>query len=36
MGLVVAQLRIGEETSERAYNPVNNEKTQGEIVFRFR
>lgn len=36
MGLVVAQLRIGEETSERAYNPVDNEKTQGEILFRFR
>jgi O-antigen ligase len=35
MGLVVAQLRIGEETSERAYNPVDDERTQGEIVFRF-
>ena len=36
MGLVIAQLRIGEETSERAYNPVDDERTQGEIVFRFR
>jgi O-antigen ligase len=35
MGLVTAQLRIGERQSERAYNPVDDERTQGEVTFRF-
>lgn len=35
MGLVTAQLRIGERLSERAYNPVDDERTQGEVTFRF-
>ncbi len=35
MGLVTAQVRIGERETERAYNPVNDERTQGEVVFRF-
>jgi hypothetical protein len=35
LGMVTAQLRIGEDRSERAYNPVDDEKTQGEVTFRF-
>lgn len=35
MGLVSAQLRIGERRSERATNPIDDEKTQGEVTFRF-
>lgn len=35
LGIVTAQLRIGEDRSERAYNPVGDEKTQGEVTFRF-
>jgi O-antigen ligase len=35
MGLVSAQLRIGERRTERATNPVDDEKTQGEVTFRF-
>jgi O-antigen ligase len=35
MGLVTAQLRVGERQSERSYNPVDDERTQGEVTFRF-
>ena len=35
MGLVTAQLRVGEQQSERSYNPVDDERTQGEVTFRF-
>ena len=35
MGLVSAQIRVGEQQTERAYNPVEDERTQGEIVLRF-
>ena len=35
MGLVTAQLRIGERQTERATNPVDDERTQGEVTFRF-
>lgn len=35
LGMVTAQLRIGEDRSERAYNPVDDERTQGEVTFRF-
>ena len=36
MGLVTAQVRIGEREVERASNPVDDERTQGEVVLRFR
>ena len=35
MGLVTAQLRVGENDEERAYNPVDNDRTQSELVLRF-
>lgn len=35
MGLVSAQLRIGEHQTERATNPIDDERTQGEVTFRF-
>jgi O-antigen ligase len=35
MGLVSAQLRIGEHRTERATNPIEDERTQGEVTFRF-
>ena len=35
MGLVVAQVRVGEQQTERAYNPVVDERTQGELVLHF-
>jgi O-antigen ligase len=35
MGLVSAQLRIGERRTERTTNPIEDERTQGEVTFRF-
>lgn len=35
MGLVMAQLRVGERRTERATNPIDDAKTQGEVLFRF-
>lgn len=35
MGLVTAQLRVGENDEERAYTPVDHDRTQSELVLRF-
>ncbi len=35
MGLVTAQLRVGESDEEREYNPVDHDRTQSELVLRF-
>jgi hypothetical protein len=35
MGLVMAQLRVGERRTERATNTIDDAKTQGEVLFRF-
>lgn len=35
MGLVTAQLRAGERKTERATNPIDDARTQGEVLFRF-
>ena len=35
MGLVMAQLRVGERQTERATNPIDDLRTQGEALFRF-
>ncbi len=35
MGLVTAGVRVGEEDAQRSYNPIDDERTQGEITFRF-
>ena len=34
-GLVTAQIRVGERQTERAHNPVEDDRTQGEVVFHF-
>ena len=35
MGLVTAQLRVGEEDEDRAYTPVERDRTQSELELRF-
>jgi hypothetical protein len=35
MGLVTAQLRVGESDEERAYTPLDSDRTQCELVLRF-
>lgn len=35
MGLVTAQLRVGEEDEDRAYTPVDHDRTQSELELRF-
>ncbi len=35
MGLGTAQVRIGERETERAHTPLDDERTQGEVVLRF-
>ena len=35
LGLVTAQIRVGETQVERAYNPVEDDRTQAEVVFHF-
>ncbi len=34
-GLVSAQVRVAERQTERSYNPIDDEKTQGEVTFHF-